>query len=305
VDSIRSLYDFAAAILLCGYRRLWTVLTALAGGVVLSLAFAILHGPLFSSQMVVRPAEGNLVPSSLRQLGAIAGGGSGLAIGNGLLPSYIKLLQSREVALQLLTGEHFELRLFAGQINPDGTWRRGLIGRAKASLFGLFGISRHERPNVSDVKEQLDALLVVNQDQISGLITVGCTARQPELCRDLLLAVHREAEYSLARARYDLALQTRDFILNHLGTTTNLDTRESMAETLADADVTIALFGLGRPVAALIIDPPTLPDEPSFPRPMLIALLGAAAGLTLGLALAARQDRYPRPMLHSAIVVQH
>jgi uncharacterized protein involved in exopolysaccharide biosynthesis len=67
-----------------------------------------------------------------------------------------------------------------------------------------------------------------------------------------------------------------------------------MQDQLTDAQNRIAMNGLSRPVAAMIIDPPMVPDEPSFPKPAVITLFGLLAGLVLGLALAVwREQRGP------------
>jgi len=275
-----------------GFRQYPAVILSIVTCASLSLGFAIVRGPLFSSEMTLKSADNDMNVGSattLRRLASLSGLGG--MTGNSLMPAYIDLLQSKEVADLLIRREHFERTLFADRLQPDGTYRRGFPGEMKAAIFPIFGIAVSDRPTVSDVQRQLQDAIVVNQDQITGLVTVGCTSSKPTLCRDLLLAVHREAEYSLAQARYEQAVRTRDYILAKLSQNAPLAVKEAMQDQLSDAQDRIAMNGLERPVAAMIIDPPRVPDEPSFPRPSLIAMFGVLAGLAVGLALAVWREQ--------------
>ncbi len=296
MESLTSIYAFATRVLRAGLRHLWIVSACVTLCVTAALTFAIVRGPIYTSSMTVKGVDDSDQVGALKRLASL--GGIGGLNGNGLLPSYVYLLQSNEVASLLLNRDHIESLLYGDRLNADGTWRRSVLGHLKDSVFAIFGVEAHDRPTVSDVQNSLVQILVVNQDTLSGLVSVGCSSPRPQLCRDLLLSVHHEAEFSLSQARYNEALKARDFILHKLSTTTQLDLRQLLMEPLADAQNRVAMNGLNRPLAAMIIEQPVVPDEPSFPKPALIGLIGLLSGLAMGLAFAARRDNVLAELPH-------
>lgn len=283
LDAVVSAWQFAILLMRLSLRHYVVVFLSVSTGLLLMAAFAVYKGPLYTSTMTVKAADDAAPPSglssALSRLPVSLGGGGG----NAMLFSYLNLLQSNEVAGALIKNDHFERELYNGAIDPaTGRWRHTWLASIRGAISEVFGFRRSDSPTLEDVRLKLKQMLVIDQDQLTNLVTVSCTSASQTLCRDTLLAVNREAETSLNQMRRRQAEQTRDYIEQVLPAITEGDVRANMIGSLLDAKTQIAMSNLNRPIGASVLDPPLVPSEPSFPRPSLLLLLGFVAGLAFG-----------------------
>ncbi len=158
-----------------------------------------------------------------------------------MLFSYLNLLQSNEVAGALIKNDHFERELYNGAIDPRRRWRHTWLASIRGAISEVFGFRRSDSPTLEDVRLKLKQMLVIDQDQLTNLVTVSCTSASQTLCRDTLLAVNREAETSLNQMRRRQAEQTRDYIEQVLPAITEGDVRANMIGSHLDAKTQIAI----------------------------------------------------------------
>ena len=194
MDTVASILQFGHQLWRASRRHyIVVILSTLFWCAAISI-FTIAKGPLYTSSMTVRAAESSstsALSSALKKLPISVGS---LGSGSGALSSYVQLLQSSEVARLLMEREQFERKLFSNRIDEaTGKWKHGLLHPIKATINEIFGITSSERPTISDVQQKLMQFLAVNEDQMSGLVTVSCTSDRRFLCRELLLSVHRQA----------------------------------------------------------------------------------------------------------------
>lgn len=290
MDAVFSAWAFFLVLIRVSLRHYLVVIGCVLIGVFLMAGFAVIKGPLYTSTMTVKTADdpnaaGGLSSALSRLplgLGIGGGGGSG-----SLLFAYLNLLQSNEVAAALINNDHFENVLFRDSLDPvTGLYRQdGWLAGVRRAVNDAFGIRKADRPMTEDVQRTLKEMLVVNSDELTGLVTISCTSPRPTLCRDTLLLANKEAQASLNRMRRTQAQKTRDYLEQVLPTVPESDVRSNMVASLVSAKSQIAMSNLENSIGASIIDPPLVPTQPSFPRPVFLILLGFALGLLLGIGI--------------------
>ena len=281
MQSIESLLAFLQTLLRASLR--YFVVLVLSVIVCIGGAAAIVAGrpPAYTASMTVRAAE-DLTAGGRAATKSLAV--SSLA---GTLPTYFKLLTSREVAQLLIDNEHFDRVLFWGAVDPaTGEWRARRAGFFRGTMDRLFGVTRSSRPTAEDVQQRVAGLLLIDRDIMSDIATISCTSPSRTLCAALLAAAHRQTEYRLRQIVRDQAVRSRDYVTDALAKTTDPGMRAALNAALDAANAQIVASNLGQPLGAIVIEPPFAPQEPLHPRPGLFLEAAAFLGLALGMAIA-------------------
>ena len=158
-----------------------------------------------------------------------------------------------------------------------------MVRQAKVALYSLFGLDLPPFPTANDVQTRLIDQITVNMDEMTGLVSISCRSPHINLCRDLLMAMHHAAEYRLAQMRHEQAATMLAYTDKIIPTVNQRSTLESLYQVRDDAEYRNIMATSGTPLGADIVQPPTIPIMPAFPRPALMLLIGAALGLALGL----------------------
>lgn len=258
--------------------------------ILVAVAVTNLIGPRYTSEMTVTAVSGNQT-----MLGGLAGAAGLLSSGSisslatsilnptSALDNYQDLLQSHVVAAKLMEKYQIEKRLFPNDVDAKtGLWKHNLKWTIKSFVNSILGVDIADRPTVNDVQLKLNDLLVVTQSsQNQNMITVSCTWREPKMCTDLLLLVHKETEARLNTLVLAQAQRTVDYITGNLPKVQIAEVREAMIEVLSTAEKTIAMTAYDQPVAGILLDPPSQSEKPSFPRPSLILEIAAFLALLI------------------------
>ena len=289
MQSIDQLLAFLAALARACLRHALAVVLSLVVCIGGAVAVAIVRPPQYANAMTVKAAEEQVEGSANVTLHV-----PGLSALGGTLATYLKLLQSHEVAQLMIDRERFDRTLFWGRVDPaTGRWTAppSFLHRA---VDGLFGIAAAPGPDADDVQHALTAMLVINKDLFSDLATVSCTAPSPTLCTAMLGAAHRQTEYRLRQVLLAQAYKTRAFVAAALPTTTDPHLRATMTAALAEANDRILAADLTTPAGAILLEPPAALGRRLYPQPGVVLTLGALLGLAVGMALAWWRETRPR-----------
>jgi uncharacterized protein involved in exopolysaccharide biosynthesis len=243
-------------------------------------AIVLSRPPVYTASMTLESAD-----EQINETGP-APARLGFGVMAGPLPTYFKLMESREVAQLLIDNEHFDRALFWGAVDPTtGAWKAQRTGFGPA-LDRLFGIAHSPRPTAEDVQRAVSSMLTIDRDILADLATVSCTSPSRTLCAALLAAAHRQTEFRLRQITRLQALKRHDYAIATLAKTTDPGIRKALTAALERADAQIVASDLGEPMGASVIEPPLVPSEPVYPRPRLILLVSVLLGLALGMAIA-------------------
>jgi uncharacterized protein involved in exopolysaccharide biosynthesis len=281
MQSIESALAFLQALARAGLRHFVIVILSLVVCIAGAVFLVASRPPAYTASMTVKAVEdagsGSPAANKGQAINALAG----------TLPTYFKLLESREVAQLLIDNEHFDRTLFWGAVDPaTGEWRAQRPGLFRGMMDRLFGVTHSARPTAEDVQQRVAGLLVIDRDVMSDIATVSCTAPSPTLCAALLAAAHRQTENRLRQILREQARRSHDYVTAALPKTTDAGMRAALDAALETANAQFVAADLGQPLGATVIEPPSVPSEPIHPRPGLFLEAAAALGLALGLAIA-------------------
>ncbi len=271
-------------------RRWYVVAISEVVCVALVLLWGSVATPIYVTTMTVTapPSSSSGLGGAIGALGGAASAlGLSVGVGQGSqFDSYLALLQSDVVSEKLVENPRILNLMFGKAVDPTtGTWRDTFTRRVKSSLYGVFGLQRQPKPTADDVQFALSTMLVINADPLNrNMVTISCSSVDPPACRDILLAVDRAAQARLDEIALDSAHRMTAYLETVLSNGKSVALQQTLLTIMANSETQEALTAAGQP-RAVLLNPPTVPTAPSFPKPMFLIEVALFSGLIIGGAI--------------------
>ena len=226
---------------------------------------------------------------------------AGLSVGGGSNGSYdMQIAGLQRENSQILT----QRNLVASQDMRDP-----MVAQAEAALAGAQAIYSDDHPDVKLARQRLAEAKQLAKKNIAKVPTQALDDQVAFNNRQI--AALRAAEASdRAQASAAIGAQSRaPVVLQQIATLQQrLDNLNAQSKGISDqllaakAGVKAENEQLGQRLS--VVDPPVVPDEPSFPKRWMLILGGPAAGLAMGLVLALAIEFLLRPIRDPATLTE-
>jgi hypothetical protein len=279
-------------------RTGWMYILCLTAAGVLAAAAALALVPRYWEAKVV---AGPVVPDMRYGLSQGINLASGLSLlGQASGPEgqrferFLLTLHSRELAGILEAKHHILPVIFYKRWDAGAhDWRHSFSpGRA---LRRLVGLPSSDAPTVDDLQryllENIDVSVAAPQTP-NRSITFSFHDRQA--AQNVLRWSLEEAdriirESTESNVDKQIAYLENKLLQNNIASVAN---KSSLSDVLTEAEKSKILLVGGQPYAAEIINPVSVPDLPTFPKPSTFLILGALIGFLLGCGLTWLKIRY-------------
>jgi Chain length determinant protein len=269
----------------------WRMVIGAVVGFILATIALFLSPAQYTAHMVIGPVQDNsssLLSGRLGQfssLASLAGVNLGAADNNVSFTILREVLKSQRL-YETLDAKHQVIRQFfpAAWDAEKGGWKEpsGIVPAALAELRRVLGFPPHPNPTMFDLMRGLERRYQITQVQLSGLYRLTMVSNNPEFARDFLNWVLEESDRMV---REDVMSRTTTqirYIEDRLKTVTVQEHRSALLQLLIGQEQQRMLMASGLPFAATVIQPATVTDYPTSPRPSLYWLFGIFLGVLAG-----------------------
>jgi uncharacterized protein involved in exopolysaccharide biosynthesis len=273
----------------------WLLLCALLG---LFVGIAFLHAstPKYRATLQLVPVEqsGAAVSRNISGLASLAG----INLPRGQTSQFgvlLEAIKSDDVASAVATDKQLMRRLFAKQWDTRiRSWRepadplRDIKNVIKSVL--AIPIEPWSPPGRAALQKRLKKTLVIEEDPKRPIATVMLTDPDPELARDLLAALYRNADRHL-RMRMDRRTSAYvTYIARKLSQVTLAEHREALADALSEQERVLMMARSGQPFAADTLGTVAVTDKPVWPNTLVALVVGVVLGVAIGAAAVFGRD---------------
>ncbi len=219
------------------------------------------------------PAQGSSGVSGLVSM--FISGGS-MSVGPPEWSRYVFALTSMRLAEKLERSHHLVKELNAQRWDAKTkTWKpkAGFAAMVARFFDHLFGLPADAPPDTNSLKQYIAGNVFLATDKTTGITTLSMTNSDPKKALSFILLVHNAA---VELVRDEIASRNEakmDYLTSTLAKTSNADQRTVLIGMLAQAEQTQMLLTNRLPFAAQIIDTPVVPQEPSSPKALDVALI--------------------------------
>lgn len=258
----------------------------------LTLVVLVITKPTYTSTMTLVPSTANeqsqsMTSSLLSSFSSLTGANLGPA--NADVESFIVLTTSTVLAQRLIE-ENPDLLHIIFYKNWDAKHKRwvapsGPIAWIKAGAKALIGYSQWHPPDAVQLANYLSRHLTVAQDAQTTLITMSMTSTNPAFAQKMLTLIHREADNQVRHMTKVRAEARVAYITKILPTVTVSEQRDALIALLSQSQQRVIVAGADKNFVADVVIPPDLPQKPTWPRPVFLAVLMTAIGVIVGLIL--------------------
>lgn len=220
----------------------------------------------------------------------LAGGSLlGLALGGARtskFDSYLSLLQSDAISETFLKDQKLLSLLFGQSLDPKTRqWVPSFSRSIKTGLNSALSIPSPSKPTISDVQYILNVMLVINTDPLNkNMATIICSATNPVSCPVIMKAASDAAQLRLDRLSQENASVMKKRLGGLVNGVDDVTLREALTTAAANARIQEAVSSIGQNTVT-VLDGPTSPVLPSFPKPILLLKLAIVGGILLGILM--------------------
>ena len=275
------------SVLTVARKRWWIPLIAFCLGVGGALGFLAVAVPTYTVTMRVMPGNS----SSLKSLSGAKSMGASLLLGTSTgsleFQHYLVALRTVAASRALMVDPEISRVIFTKQWDAHANRFRPIHGlglRLLAFLDPAAGFQAGYMPSAVTLRKVLDDAVVVTAaatDADTDEISVRW--RDPKFAIKLLMDLHTAANEIVRENDAENARKMVDYLQQQLRGMTVGDERAALISLLVEQEKKLALAQPGMPYAAVILDPPTASDLPTFPKPALILAIGGVFGAGVGL----------------------
>lgn len=251
----------------------WLVAGLAAACAVLAIAASFLISPTYRAQLTMTPINvdrtGGAFSSLAGQLGGFAAlAGVNLAADDTSVKS-IATLQSRAFTERFILKHNLMPVLFAEQWDAQrGAWNVS---------------APDEAPDLRDAFDRFGSVRGVEQDAETGLVTVTVDWTDAVIARDWANLLVDDVNQELRAKALDESKRRIAYLQGRLGETNEVELRAAVFG-LVEAEMKNAMLSAVRADFAFeVIDPAVAPKKRYWPNRGLLAVIGFAAGMMLGL----------------------
>ncbi len=267
-----------------------TVLVSTVLTVVLVTVWMAIVDPKYTAQMTIAPTGTD--PS--QNLGALSAVASFAGIGNMVsedVPRYERFQQilfTRLLAERLDERHQIIRRVFEDLWDAETeTWLPppGPLNKIKATVNPWFGLPAWSDPSDEELVEFLKEEVAIAQVGDTAMLQLSFSHEDPAFASAVLNWLHAEADTLLREEAREQALQQVAYARERLASVTVSDYRTMMLSLLGEEEKKLLLIEGAGPYAALVVDPATSSDQPTFPKPVIFLVAAVILGGSVGLAL--------------------
>lgn len=269
----------------------WQIAMASALLFGLALLYLQIADRRFESALVVTPVAGSVgLPSGIGGLASMAGIRVPGSDADSQFELFLEGLTTRESAERLVRRHPDLLRqMFPGEWNAEARrWEQptGAVPRSVRAVKGVLGMdSTYRAPDGARVQQWLKREITISKARDQRLTVVSLVSRDPEFGRTLLAALHLEGDNMLRERAVERANDYIAYLSGKLGEVTVADYRQTLVDALAEQEKTRMMASSDLPFAADPFGPPSTPDRPASPQPILTLAGAIILGLLTGVAI--------------------
>lgn len=263
----------------------WLIASLAVGFSIAAIAASFLITPVYRAQVLLAPVATERPPGGLAgfasQLGGIAAlAGMGVGFSDNTAKS-IAILRSRDFTQRFIEANGVMPLLFADAWDADrSAW---LVADPS------------EAPDDWQAYERFDkGVRGVTQDAETGLITLTIDWTDPVVARDWANALVRDVNSEIRTRTIEQSRRNVEFLQGQLAATNEVELKAAVF-SLMESEMKNAMLATVRSEYAFeVLDPAVVPQKKFWPNRGLLAALGLAAGMMLGV-IAAFLRRAMRP----------
>lgn len=266
---------------------------------VLSIAYLHIAQQKYSVVLKVAPIDSSnvSVPGGLGNLASFAGLSIPSAQESNSFELYLEGIKSRQAATAIAANQVLMQKLFVEEWdNTEPAWRepsgilRTLQSLAKA-MFGFYD-APWQPPNGTRVAEYLENELRVLRDTSSPIVTISIDHRDPDLGREILIALHQSVDSALRQKE----LERTSSYINYLKVQTEgvavTEYRQALNDIIIEQEKRRMVASSDLAFAAEPLEEPAISPKPTSPRPALVIILSLMLGSFAGVIIAFLQGHF-------------
>jgi uncharacterized protein involved in exopolysaccharide biosynthesis len=277
-------------------RWKWLACAMIAGSFV-ALVIAAVQKPRYIARMTISglgqgdsAIQSGIGSGSTGVLQALKGiaGSSGASLTDGDYGYFISLLASDRTAGLIKRDLPALKLLFPSEWRADGhrwrrssSWSSGLKDTYNRVFFG----TSYTAPDVSRIKERLKKIMQVRYDLENNQHIVSVQSTTCVSATWLASKIFHSADQILKAEKGRRYKENIDYLTTQLVDPRNGPLREELAGALLLQHLHQISARSQLPLAVRVIDGPGCEPRPAFPQPVAYLLVGALAGLAVGLCL--------------------
>ena len=274
-------------------RRWWVIAAAVAATMALAAWYTATAPKVYTARMVIAPVGdkgAGALAGRLAQYAQVASlAGLNLRPGQEVtnFDRFVRIVGSAALAERLEARHGLMRRLFAGSWDADsGTWKRppmGMLGTLRGALLRAFGLPDWTPPSTAQLGRYLRGHVLIKGVLRSAMREMVFEYPDRKFALALLQWVYREGDdYLRAIARQRTERQIA-YIQHKLATVTVAEHRQALIEILSAQERGLMMMQVNLPFAVEVVEPPTVSDRPTSPRPLRNLALAAVAGFGIGI----------------------
>ncbi len=282
------------ALLRDGWRQ---IAAACAIFLLLGMLYLKVADRRYESMLAITPVSGSAgLPSGIGGLASMAGIRVPGSDSQTQFELFLEGLTTRKSAERLVR-RHPELlpQMFPGEWNADARrWEQptGAVSNSLRAVKGVLGMDTSYRaPDGARVQQWLKREIAISKARDQRLTVVSLVSRDPEFGRTLLAALHLEGDNMLRERSVERANDYIAYLSGKLGEVSVADYRQTLVDALAEQEKTRMMASSDLPFAADPFGPPSTPDRPASPQPILAISIALGLGLVLGVLVVLMRGR--------------
>lgn len=265
-------------------RRVWQVLIRgkwlISSMVVLCGVIALIYGFVatewWDAEIVIAPSEQAAIPAVAGQLGGLAAL-AGLNLGGSSSQDAFEVLRSREFTREFIKENDLVTVLFEDEWDAErGIWRSS-------------DPRRHY--DVRDAAEKFqEEVMTVYQDSKTGVVTLSIRWKDPSIAAEWANDLIRRVNLRLRERAVRQAEKNLTYLSGELSATNVVGLQQSISRLIESEMQKLMLARGNEEFAFRVLDSPVPPKERSWPKRMLVLILGLMTGGATGVILALAAD---------------
>lgn len=279
------------------FKAIWLGRTIIFVSVVASIALAVVYlwsaDRKFTVNYTLQTVSSDGAGAKFSSLGGLAAI-AGVSIptgGSNELNAFKSLIQSEEVAAELLKDENLIREMYAGEWNVEDS----LFARPKQSMFSqlklylkvvLTGgkIPVYIPPNPARVSNWLKSGFTVSEDNQTGFLKLESETSSPDLVLKVILSCVVITDRIIKDRFIEGAENTIAFYQSKISSANAREHREALAQLITQEQKKLMLASSGSFYVVQPLTAPTISMAPTSPKSSLVLALSLVLGGFIGVA---------------------
>ena len=285
-------------------RRWWWIPIGALLGMLGAIGVMRVSDPVYEATMLVAPVSDNTggLAGKIGQLSGLASlAGVKLPDSETATPfsQFSELLTSPEVVQRVDRKLNLRKLLFERNWDPQTgrlVAREGTVTDVKRLIANLTDTPSHLAPDLADVTTKISEKMTVTALPKSGIRRLTLRFKSPADAVAVLTALHREADKIVRDRTQARVTQQIDRLLDALPSVAYPEQRQGIANLLMAQEQQAIVASTGDTFAAAIVSNPVASDQPVFPRPAMLLIIGTVLGAAMAIAAAVLRAASAPPM---------